>query len=224
MHFAVAYGDMSPFATVAGIEYSLFTEADAAEMVRVLGEAFARRDPPAVAVGLTPAEFEAFVALYCAAAATQGLTIVARSGGEMAGALLTEDSSSPMPDGMENLSPKFQPIFDILGALDSAYRGGRVIRAGEAAHLFLVGVAEPFLGRGIGRQLVARCCANAVREGYRLAVTEATNLTSQHIFRQEGFVERVRGSYGEHRFEGRACFGSIVEHGGPMLMDRRLAT
>jgi GNAT superfamily N-acetyltransferase len=84
-------------------------------------------------------------------------------------------------------------------------------------------VAERYSGRGIARQLVTQCVANAARRGYRLAVTEATNLTSQHIFRQEGFVERVRGSYREHRFEGRAFFQSIAEQGGPILMDKRLA-
>ena len=55
-----------------------------------------------------------------------------------------------------------------------------------------------------------------------MAVTEATNTTSQHIFRKLGFTERVRGSYADHRFRGRAVFRSIAEHGGPILMDRSL--
>jgi hypothetical protein len=55
-----------------------------------------------------------------------------------------------------------------------------------------------------------------------VAVTEATNKTSQHIFRKLGFTERVRGSYADHRFEGKAWFTSIDEHGGPVLMDKFL--
>ena len=178
-----------------------------------------------MAVGLTAGEFEKFVGLLCGNAATQGLTIIARSAdtGEMAGALLAEDSGSVLPASTERLSAKFDPIFDILGQLESAYRGNPVRTAGESAHLFLLGVAERFGGRGIGCQLVAQCNANATRKGYRLAVTEATNLTSQHIFRKEGFVERVRGSYQEHRFNGEAFFTSIAEHGGPILMDKLLA-
>jgi hypothetical protein len=35
-------------------------------------------DPPAVAVDLTPGEFEAFVRLWCPRAAAEGLTAVAR--------------------------------------------------------------------------------------------------------------------------------------------------
>lgn len=210
--------------SVNGIEYARFMERDAEEMIRLLGQAFAQRDPPAVAAGLTALEFEEFVRLLCTNPSMRRLTIVARSvdGGEMAGALLAEDSSSPLPAGMERLSPKFAPIFDLLGQLESGDRTGHVVSEGESAHLFLLGVADRYCGRGIAQQLVAQCAANAIREGYRRAVTEATNRTSQHIFRSCGFVERARVPYEEHRYEGKAHFASIAEQGGPILMERLL--
>ena len=85
-------------------------------MVHLLSEIFAERDPPAVAVGLNPTEFETFVRLFCPQAADQGLTIVARCAEteEMCGALLTEDSASELSEGIDRLSAKFNPIFDIL--------------------------------------------------------------------------------------------------------------
>ena len=206
------------------VNHSLYTAADADEMSRLLGDVFAHRDPPAVAVGLTASEFEAFVRLYGPKADAEGLTVVARSAttGEMIGALLAEDSASVPPDGLDQLSAKFNPIFDILGQLDAEYCGGQARQPGESLHLFLLGVAHGFAGHGVAQQLVAECLANGGRKGYRLAVTEATNKTSQHVFRKQGFVERVRRSYTDHRFEGQAFFGSIAEQGGPMLMDRRL--
>lgn len=166
-------------------EYSVYTARDAAEMARLLGEVFSRRDPPAVAVGLTPSEFEAFVRLFCPKAAAEGLTIVARRAGtgELAGALLTEDSASAPPDGMDRLSPKFEPVFDILGQLDTDYRADRTLQPGESLHLFLLGVAESAAGRGVAQHLVSTCIEHGARKGYQLAVTEATNKTSQHIFR-----------------------------------------
>ena len=205
--------------------YGVYTAEDADEMARLLSDVFTRRDPPAVAAGLTPPEFEAFVRLLCPKAAVEGLTIVARHGGsgEMIGALLTEDSASALPDGMDRLSPKFEPIFDILGQLDTEYRAGRTLLHGQSLHLFLLGVAESVAGRGIAQHLVSTCLENGARKGYQLAVTEATNKTSQHIFRKLGFAERVRRSYSSHRFDGRAVFTSIAEHGGPILMDRSLA-
>ena len=207
------------------INFRVYTSSDADEMVQLLGEVFARRDPPAVAVDLTPSEFGAFVRLYCPKAASERLTIVARSTdtGKMVGALLTEDSASAPPDGMNHLSTKFDPIFDLLGQLDADYRAGETaLRPGESLHLFLLGVAPRFAGKGIAQQLVAECLAHGAGRQYRVAVTEATNKTSQHIFRKQGFTERVRRSYRDHRFDGRAFFASIVEQDGPILMDKQL--
>jgi len=215
---------MAPLESEHIVNFGAYTASDSNETARLLGEVFAERDQPAVAAGLTPSEFEAFVRLFCLKAAAEGLTIVARSGetGEMIGALLTEDSASEPPQGMDRLSAKFNPIFDILGQLDAAYRGGQAVSAGESLHLFLLGVARRFAGQGVAQQLVAECLANGVRRGYRLAVTEATNRTSQHIFRKQGFVDRVRRSYRDHRFDGQAVFAPIAEHGGPILMDKLL--
>jgi hypothetical protein len=74
---------------------------------------------------------------------------------DIVGALLAEDPASAPPDGFEQLSPKFRPIFDILGQLVTEYSAARPRRAGESVHLFLLGVAEGFGGRGIAQRLVA---------------------------------------------------------------------
>jgi len=216
---------MTPAPERVAVTCGIYGPSDADEMTRLLAEVFSRRDPPALAVGLTFPEFEGMVRLFCPRAGDEGLTIVARAAatGELVGALLSEDSASWPPDGFDRLSAKFDPIFDILGQLDTEYRGGRTPPPGECLHLFLLGVAERFAGQGVARQLVTACIENGVRNGYRVAVTEATNTTSQHIFRRLGFVERVRRSYREHRFDGREFFASIAVHGGPILMDKQLA-
>ena len=205
--------------------FSLYSSPDADEMARLLGDAFSKHDPPALATGISAAEFERFVHVLCRRADAEGLTVIARSAadGEMIGALLAEDSASPFPEDLTQLGPKFDPVFDILGELESEYRQGRHPQPGESMHLFLLGVAEAFSGRGVAQRLVAECVANGARRGYRLAVTEATSKRSQHVFRKQGFADRVRRSYKDHRFDGMACFTSIAEQGGPILMERRLA-
>jgi ribosomal protein S18 acetylase RimI-like enzyme len=207
------------------IEYGTYTAPDEDDMVRLLGQVFSRHDPPAVAVGLEPSEFESFVRLFCPKAAAEGLTIVARLAGtgELVGALLTEDGASDPPGGMDRLSKKFEPIFDILGQLDAEYRSKQALRPGESLHLFLLGVAESVAGRGVAQKLVENCLMHGASRGYRLAVTEATNKVSQHVFRKHGFVERVQRSYGTHYFDGRIVFASIAEQGGPILMDKQLS-
>jgi ribosomal protein S18 acetylase RimI-like enzyme len=140
----------------------------------------------------------------------------------MAGALLTDDAAAPPPQGLEGLSEKLDPIFDLLGQIDTDYRDRRTILSGQYLHLFLLGVAEQFTRRGIGRELVAACLQNGTAKGYTSAVTEGTNLVSQHIFRELGFRKQAERSYGEYRFGGSAVFASIAEHGGPMTMDRHI--
>jgi len=208
------------------IEYGVCRPSDVDEMVELLAEVFTRSDPPAVAVGLTPGEFGALVRLLGPSAGREALTIVARlaESGELVGALLTEDGASGLPDGMERLSSKFDPIFDILGQLGVEYRGGSEVRAGEVLHLFLLGVSPRAAGRGVAQELVRVCLENGARLGYQLAVTEATNKVSQHIFRKGGFAERVERSYGAYRFEGRAVFASVADQGGPILMDRPVSS
>lgn len=209
----------------AHIEYGVFAASEADAMVKLLAETFSRRDPPAVAVGLTAPEFEVFVCLLCPNAAAQGLTIVARLAGtgELVGAMLTEDCASPPLQGLDKLSPKFDPIFDILGQLDTEFWGNEAARPSEVLHLLLLGVSDRVAGRGVAHQLVAECLKHGARRGYRLAFTEATNKVSQHIFRKQGFVTRDQRSYLTYRFNGRDVFASIADHRGPMLMEKSLA-
>jgi ribosomal protein S18 acetylase RimI-like enzyme len=207
---------------VSGIEYRVCQADDTPEIGRLLAESFTKHDPPAIAVGLTPDEFEAFVALWLPRAGADGLTIIARDRetGEIAGALLTEDAAATPPQGVEGLSEKLDAIFDLLGQIDSEYRNGRTIVSGQYLHLFLLGVADQFARRGIGRELVAACLQNGGARGYASAVTEATNPVSQHIFRELGFTKQAERSYAGYRLGDSAVFASIADNGGPMTMDR----
>ncbi len=62
---------------------------------------------------------------------------------------MTEDAASAMPVGLDRISPKFLPIFEILGGLHAAYRSQFSPRPGYALHLFLLGVDWRFGGQGI---------------------------------------------------------------------------
>ena len=205
---------------VDGIRYSVCETRDLPEMIRLLAEVFAREDPPPVAVGLSPAEFEAAVRLFSRSAGADGLTIIARDevSGAMAGALLNEDAAKPAPEGMDRLSDKFVPIFDLLDQLEDRVPDEDPTVPGEVLHLFMLGVDRAFARRGIGQQLVMASLANGAELGYRVAVTEAMNRVSQHIFGKSGFLSRAEVSYADYRRDGIAVFASIAEHGGPMSM------
>lgn len=197
---------------------------DVDELVALLADVFTTADPPAVAVGLDASEFALLVELYRTRAGDQGLTMIARDSqsGALVGALLAEDSAAPFPEGVERLSPKFEPIFDILGQLDGEHRSTRPVFPGESVHLFLLGVSGAHARQGIAQRLVSESITRGAALGYRVAVTEATNVVSQHVFRKLGFVERARRSYGTFRYGGKAPFAGITEHGGPLLLERAL--
>jgi ribosomal protein S18 acetylase RimI-like enzyme len=206
------------------IRFDVCGPNDVDELVAMLADVFTTADPPAVAVGLTPDEFAALVELYRTRVAQDGLTMIARAidTGEIAGALLSEDSAAAFPEGVDRLSPKFEPIFDILSQLDADHRVGRRLPRGDSLHLFLLGVRERYTRRGVAQRLVAESLAIGKERGYRTAVTEATNLVSQHVFRKLDFVERVHRSYKDYRLRGQAVFDAIAAHGGPILFDRTL--
>ena len=208
----------------AGVRYAVCDPADVPELIQLLALTFTESDPPAVALGLTSAEFEAFVTLVAAPESTQSLTVVARdlASGVLAGTQLNEDAATPPPDGLATLSGKFDPIFDLFGQLDDQLEESPVTGPGAVFHLFLLGIDSRFRGRGIARRLVQAALSHGSAMGYTTAITEATNRTSQHICGKAGFKTRAQVSYADYRRDGLAVFASISEHGGPAAMMREL--
>lgn len=200
--------------------------SDVPELCRMLALTFVTNDPPAVAVGLTAAEFEVFVRLVAAPETTRQLTVVARdlASGALAGAMLTEDAASAAPDGMAELSPKFDPIFGLFGMLDAQLPEQPAPPPGEVLHLFLLGVDDRYAGRGLAQRLVRETLDRGVAAAYRTAIVEATNRTSQHIFTKAGFAARARTSYAAYRHNGIPVFASVADHGGPWSMRLDLRT
>lgn len=215
---------MIPILEGPDLRYGVCDAADLAAMARLLADVFSRYDPPAVAVGLSFEELERFVGLFVPRAASDGLSIVARepSSGELLGALLVDDLASPPPEGIGEASEHFSPIGALLDELDDQYRRTRPVVLGEVLHLFMLGVAPQHGGKGVAHTLVRLCTENALRKGYRVAVTEATGRVSQHIFRKLGFSDRFSVSYKDFTFGGRRVFESIEGHEGAILLEQHL--
>jgi ribosomal protein S18 acetylase RimI-like enzyme len=209
--------------SISNINYKICGKSDLEDMARLLAETFSRFDPPAIAAGITSYDFEKFVNLLFPGIIKDQLTIIARSAetGEIAGALLSEDAATPLPEELESLS-KFAPIFEILGELDTDYWKDKDRIPGKYIHLFLLGVSPAYTGKGIAQMLVKQCILNSIKKDYKFAVTEATNNISQHIFRQQGFIEQVKRSYKNFTYQGKKIFESIDGHYGPILMDKNL--
>jgi ribosomal protein S18 acetylase RimI-like enzyme len=207
---------------MSSIECGLLRASDTDDAAHLLAVAFSTADPPAIAVGLTEAEIEQFATPLCAKAVTDGLTVVARSlpSNQFAGVLLTDDFAMPPTFSTTSFSHKFLPILTMLDGLDEEYRKSHSVPAGQYLHLFMLAVDGHFSGRGIAQQLVTACLSNGNAKGYTHAITEATGVVSQHVFRKLGFTDRLRASYRDYRYQGRAVFASIGNHEAAILMDR----
>jgi ribosomal protein S18 acetylase RimI-like enzyme len=206
------------------IRYGLLDSNDIEEMAELLADVFSRFDPPALAVGLLSDEVRELVRLFGRRAPGDGLTIIARSqsSGRLVGAMLTDDFSNPPPEGIDKAAMKFDPIAALLEDVDQQYRKLNAVKPGETLHLFMLGVAAGFGGKGIAQTLVRLTLENGLRKGYKVAVTEATGNISQHVFRNLGFAERFRTPYRQFTYCGKRTFESIVGHEALLLMERIL--
>lgn len=164
-----------------------------------------------------------FVKLLAPKAQQEELTVLARDQetGQVIGAMIADDFASAPPEGMGLLGEAFEPILALLGELDEQYKKGRTLRLGEYLHLFMIAVDHRHKGRKVAQNLVRACLENGVRKGYHTAVTEATGVISQHIFRSSfGFRDRLEMPYKTFVYEGRPVFASIEGHSGTILMDK----
>ena len=207
------------------IHYEVVQPEDVPSMTHVIAESFSTAEPPALAMGLSSKEMAEFLLCVASHLLSDGLTVVARSSqapDSVVGAMITDDFAAPLFVDPTRISRKFLPIFTMLESLDSQYRQETRIAKGQYLHLFMLAVDAPFSGRGIAQRLVECCLENGYERGYRWAVTEATGLVSQRVFKKLGFAERARVSYRDFTYGGEPVFACIKDHTGVALMDRRL--
>jgi hypothetical protein len=200
-----------------GVRYELYSLPVCDAVARVVAEAFAEYEPMMVSQNIPVDRMEEYLRSFGPLLAQEKLAGVARDieTDEVVGALITRDFVDMLSDEGEG------PINAILNALDRKYTRTRTIRRGKYLHLNLLAVARQHTGRAVAQNVVRLCLENGVQKGYRTAVTEATGLVSQHIFREtHGFVARHEIAYQTFRYQGRRPFASIKEHRSVILMDK----
>ncbi|MFB3102508.1 MAG: GNAT family N-acetyltransferase, partial [Alphaproteobacteria bacterium] len=158
---------------IPGVEFGPMAAGEHAAVRDLIADTFSRYEPMAVAAGQTYAEFQALVGLLAAETTAQDLTIRARltATGEIVGVMLTTDFTTPMPDGMDELSPGFAPIGGLLAQLENWYQEAKSPQPGECLDLAMLAVDRAHGGKGIAQNLVRACLDNGAAQGYRSAVT-----------------------------------------------------
>ena len=206
---------------ILGVSYELLDTDSSDQAALVVAQAFAGYEPMAVAQKISVHEFVAYLKSLGPVLAEEGLTVIAqdRQAGEIIGVLVTRDFAQTIAsEGGEGTGP----ISALLNALRQPYVQTRMIGAGAYLLLNLLAVSDRHKGRSVAYNMVRLCLENGIRKGYTNAVTEATGIISQHIFRKCGFVERHEIVYKDFTYEGGKPFESIERHPSAILMDKAL--
>ena len=210
------------------LRYEIFDLNSLDRMANVVARAFTQFDPMAIAQNLSLGEFADYIKLLGEWAEGEKLTVIARdkSSDEVVGAVIAGDfaSSSPLdPENCASISPKFEPIVELLESLEAQYNQGKRIRAGEYLYVYMLAVSPDYQRQKIAQNLIQICLDNGIEKGFTRAFTEAANSVSQHIFKKLDFQPRHEIFYSEFTYKGVPVFANIEEHEGTILMDRLLA-
>ena len=217
---------MNVFLEKDGIRYELLDEENMEGAVQCVSEVFIENEPLAHHMKITLDEFITFARGYYPMIVEQGLSLVARdiASGEVIGIRVSEDHVLENPPEIENLSPKFLPIFTLLGQLEERFYKERQIRRGEYVHMFMVAVKPGFTCRGIAPTMNRLFINHVIELGYTHAVTEPTGAISQHILRDKlGFKVLDQVDYEDFEFEGERVFAGIEDNTCAMLMEKALS-
>ncbi len=203
------------------VKYELFNISAIDDVAITIAGVFSQSEPMAVTRGVSQDEIANLIKPLGFKVAQESLTIVAKSkeADELIGVLLCDDFAAATVEDAPVPSKKLAPILTILDELDSRYKQGN-LSLNEYLHLSLLAVKPQHRGKKIAQNLVQVSLENGIRKGYQKTVTTATGVISQHIFRQFGFVERIKIPYRTFRYQDEQVFASLEE--SIILMDKNL--
>jgi len=223
---AIIGGFMSDSRVTDGIRYEVLGESTLMGAIDCVSQAFTTHEPLANHLGIRVPEFRDFAGAFYPYLIPERLSWVAieEASGEVVGVRISEDYATGRGPSLDTLSPKFRPIFAILGELNDQFEKFSKTGNAKYVHMFMIAVRERFLERGIAAAM-NRCFFEDIRgKGYTHAVTEPTGRISQHILRDK-FAFQVLHSiaYETWHYEGQPIFAGLGEDACAMLMVKNLS-
>lgn len=168
------------------------------------GEVMAR------ALNITAWDYLSYTQLVCEKAIGDQMTWVAKgSDSQILGFCITEKLASAPKYSEYGVSPKFKPLFRILEELDETYLARTQFSPQEILHLYMLGVRPEFSGMGIAVELMNKSLSFAKKEGFKVAIAEATGEISQKICLNLGFEVQATVNYKTFEYSGVQPFYKI---------------
>ena len=217
------------------VTYSPLTEKDLEETIECLCRVFPRDEPITQRAGITENDFRPFARMFCELAVKENVSLIMRDeqfGNRVTGFSINHDYATPAPEQIEQVTPKFAPVFKVLEELDIIYRDGKSFSFGEVCYLLMAGVDHQFYKQQKektvvkGNQLAAKLfqlTLDMVRaEGFHNTIAHATGSFSQKGLHDLGFSEVARIDYNTFEFEGQYPFKRIPWHSCCKIYDLSL--
>jgi len=158
-------------------------------------------------------ELHEFVSRFIPECTANHLSVIAvseRSPDELAGVFINRDFKAPLPSGVPDDFPRFEPIIAALVSVDEQYEAQVAdLQRGQAVDLWMVGVDGRFSRQGVAGNLFRLSVHIAQDQAFERCVTECTGHFSQRAALDAGFQERACVLYKNFLFEGRLVFAAI---------------
>ena len=201
------------------------TEADVADAARLYTEVFLSDEPTSRRHAPDPAFVFRHACIYILSLVGSGLSMLCRDQvtGGPAGFIFCFDALDDPDPGREEtawFSSAFREAMAMIDDLEARHLDRTSISAGEVIHIFQIGVARPYRGRGIARSLVLKTLLSARDQGFCQAVADCTSTASKHVFERCGFSEQGFSPYESFCMEEVRFFAGIG--GGISLMVKDL--
>ena len=185
-----------------------------------ISQVFSNFEPIAKTLKISADEFYKFAVQVCRKAADEAVSNIAKDckTGAIVGFIISEDLMTPYTVPTEGIDRKFEGVFSLLAELEENYRSCHQVRTGQVLHILMIGVHEQYTQRHIAKRLVKENLKLAKRNGFEIAIAEATGVASQELFRTLGFTEEFAIEYKSYQFKGEQIFISIDHPPNCLLM------
>ena len=211
-----------------GIRYELLSEKTLEGAITCVSHSFIQNEPMATHLGITVDEFLHFATAFYPTLIEPGLSFVAvdEEKDVVVGVRISEDFYREIEESPEipGLSPKFFPLFTLLGELGASFKKTHEWQPNHYVHMLMVAVEDGYQGRGIAPNMNKMFFRHVKAQGFTHAITEPTGLISQHILQNKfGFKALHEIKYVDFVFEGTRPFADLSEHPSAMLMEKDLS-
>lgn len=214
-----------------GIIYEILQNQDLLKIIECVVNVFPISEPLTKSLEITQEEFYPFAEIICQKALEDRLSHVAKDihTGEVIGFRISNylfsngDNEKNETNQEKNYKFfKFQPIIFLLEQLEQKYLHNKILKRGQILHLFMLGVDARYRNRNIAKYLIKENIEYAKKQGFSIAICEATGTISQHNAFKLGFTEIVSINYQDYEYQGMKVFANITSHQKCMLMEKIL--